>query len=184
MEKRKCLECGKEMKFKSGERIRQFCCKEHSEDYKEKKYNHPDNGPVMPHLKVETISDDGYINLVKAIVHRASEDVTHFKPGTRVREEAEQFFASDYFHELTGLDGEAVLRDLRARHKKNKPDKRGRKPSWSPRAVRCLETGVVYDSIKYAAQVVGCDARTIWGVCNGEKRVAAGFHWEYAEVEA
>lgn len=182
MFRRKCQECGEPMYFQAGVHIRQFCCKECSDKFKEKQYNSPETGPVMPHLKAETISDDGYINLVKAIVHRASEDVTHFKPGTRLREEAEQFFASDYFHALTGLDGGAVLRDLRARHKKNNPDMRGRKPSWSPRAVRCIETGVVYDSIRYAAQVVGCDARTIWGVCNGEKRVAAGFHWEYAEV--
>lgn len=176
MFKRKCQECGEMMYFQAGVHIRQFCCKECSDKFKEKQYNSPENGPVMPHLKAENITDEGYVSLVKAIVARASLDVTHFKPGTRVRVEAEEFFLSDHFANLTGLNGEAILRDLTKQSKK--PDTRSRKIT---RQVRCIETGVVYPSIVAAGREHKCNPRSIQDVCAKRRNMVGGLHWEYVK---
>lgn len=183
MFRRKCLECGEPMYFRVGVHIRQFCCKECSDKFKEKQYNSPETGPLMPHLKAENITDEGYVSLVKAIVARASHDVTHFKPGTRVRVEAENFFLSDHFNALTGLDGEAILRDLRKKAEKKKPETRGRKPKTfgSPRAVLCVETGVMYSSIKAAAEATGCHRSCIQEVCTKRRNKTSGLHFKYVE---
>lgn len=181
MFKRKCQECGQRMVFKAGVKIRQFCSKECSDAFHEKEYNHPSTGPVMPHLKAEDITDEGYIALVKAIVARASHDVTHFKPGTRVRVEAEQFFESDYFTALTGLDGAAILREL---HREYEERCKHKKPNYSTCKVRCVETGVVYESIKDAADEYGLSPKSIYNVCKGYDKTAAGMHFEYVKEGA
>ena len=185
MFRRKCLECGEMMYFQAGVHIRQFCCKECSDKFKEKQYNSPETGPVMPHLKAENITDEGYLALVKAIVARASHDVTHFKPGTRVREDAEKFFGSAHFSNLTGLDGEAVLRDLREKGKKAKPDANGKKISKSAvRSVLCIETGVMYASIKAAAQATNCHPACIQEVCAKRRKKTHGLRFKYVEEGA
>ena len=145
MYRRKCHECGKQLLFKGDQQIKPFCCKECSDKWHERDYNAPENGPVMPRLKKEDITDEGYLALVKAIIGRAGQDVMHFKPGTQVRANAENFFRTEYFAALTGLDGEAVLRDLREAHKERK------KSGLRRRKVLCVETGSVYESITTAA---------------------------------
>lgn len=47
------------------------------------------------------------------------------------------------------------------------------------RRIRCVETGVVYDSIKEAAYIHFGYDRNIWQALNGRRRIAYGFHWEY-----
>lgn len=184
MFKRKCHECGKELFFRPGERIKPFCCKKCSESYHEKEYNAPENGPVMPPLDVDRISDEGFEALVAAIVHLASEDVKKFSPGTLYRVDAEKFFLSEHFSALTGMDGKTVLRNLLTKREK-KPDTRGMKPRQKPRnhRVRCIETGVVYPSIKEAAEAFACYPSCIQRVCARERNRAAGMHWEFVEDE-
>lgn len=188
MYKRKCQECGKQMEFKLGAYIKPFCSKRCSDIHREKMYNAPDNGPAMPPLKVESITDEGYIALVKAIVARACHDVTHFKPGTQIRIQAEKFFESDHFANLTGLDGEAILRDLRKKAEKRKPDTRGRKPKptpiGTPRSVLCVDTGVMYSSIKAAAEATGCHKSCIQEVCAERRNKTRGLHFKYVEEGA
>ena len=46
--------------------------------------------------------------------------------------------------------------------------------------VRCVETGVVYPSMKAAGQAVGCSPSTIYDACNDDSRTAKNLHWEYA----
>lgn len=183
MYQRKCQECGKWMYFRLGVGYKPFCSKRCSDIHKEKMYNHPDNGPAMPRLKVENITDEGYIALVKAIVARASHDVTKFKPGTQVRIQAEKFFESEHFSNLTGLDGEAILRDLRKKADKKKPETRGRKPGGIgiPRSVLCVETGVMYSSIKAAAEATGCHRSCIQEVCTKRRSKTNGLHFKYVE---
>jgi hypothetical protein len=171
------------MYFQAGVHIRQFCCKKCSDKFKEKQYNSPETGPVMPHLKAENITDEGYIALVKAVVSRASHDVTHFKPGTQVRIQAEKFFESEYFATLTGLDGHAVLRDLLNQGKKKKPDKSVAKPKNKGRPVQCIETGVVYGSIKEAAIACNLHQKCIQSVCMKRRNMTGGFHWRYVEED-
>lgn len=51
--------------------------------------------------------------------------------------------------------------------------------------VRCIETGIVYPSIKAAGEAVGIEPTGISACLNGRGRVSAGgYHWEYAEPEA
>lgn len=46
--------------------------------------------------------------------------------------------------------------------------------------VRCVETGVIYDSIKDAAEFVGLIPRScnIGAVCEGRRKSAGGYRWE------
>ena len=48
--------------------------------------------------------------------------------------------------------------------------------------VRCVETGVVYSSIKSASKAYGSDNATgIWKCLKGKRKTAYGCHWEYVE---
>ena len=48
------------------------------------------------------------------------------------------------------------------------------------KAVLCVETGVVYKSIREAAQMAYLNGDCICGVCKGKRKTAGGYHWEYA----
>lgn len=181
MYKRRCSWCKKVMEFKLGEPVKLYCSKQCSDMSKEKQFASEDSGPPMKPLTAESITDEGFLALVEAIVARAGEDVMHFAPGTQVRVQAENFFKSEFFSALTGLDGQAVLRDLREATKKKKPETRNKKPR--NRACQCIETGVVYNSIKEAAKAYNCHPSMIQDVCakNGKRQRAGGMHWRYVE---
>jgi hypothetical protein len=171
------------MYFRPRDSIKKFCCKECHDVHIEKLFASEDSCPSMPPLDVSRIADEGYIALVKAIVSRASDDVTKFKPDTQIHKDARRFFESEYFHNLTGLDGKSILRDLLEQGKKKQPETRGRKPVQKShnRRVRCLENGAVYDSIKEAAKVFGCYATSIQDVCSGRRKTMHGLHFEYVK---
>ena len=48
--------------------------------------------------------------------------------------------------------------------------------------VRCIETGIIYHSMKNAIEETG--ARHISSVCNGKRKTAGGYHWEFVEGQA
>ena len=50
------------------------------------------------------------------------------------------------------------------------------------RAVRCIETGKVYNSISEAEREIDLKHPHIGDVCRGKQKTAGGFHWEYAEI--
>jgi len=54
----------------------------------------------------------GCLNLVEAMVKQARLDVVNTKPGSAIREDAEEFLNSQYFTDLTGLDGRPLLKLL------------------------------------------------------------------------
>lgn len=183
MYKRECKECGKPMVFEKTLYIRTFCSKKCYDAHRWKMHKGENDGPDMPPLDVDKISDEGFTALVAAIVQRASEDVKKFSPGSLYRVDAEKFFLSEHFSALTGMDGKTVLQNLLKEREKKKPDTRGKKPGQRPQKhrVRCIETGKVYPSIKEAAEAFACDASGIQKVCAGERNKAAGMHWEYVE---
>lgn len=45
--------------------------------------------------------------------------------------------------------------------------------------IRCVETGVVYESISAAARALYGDISLIWRALNGRRKTAYGYHWEY-----
>lgn len=84
------------------------------------------DGPDMPPLDKESISEDGYVALVNAIIRQASEDVTQYPPGNHIRLDAEKFFLSPYFDGLTGLElnGKEILAKLQAQPRKKRYNRR------------------------------------------------------------
>ena len=58
------------------------------------------------------ICEQGAMNLIRGIIRQASNDVMNLPPSSRTREEAIRFFRSDYFKNLTGLEGEPILQHL------------------------------------------------------------------------
>ena len=73
-----------------------------------------DEGVVMPPL--EEISDEGFVALTTAIIKQAQDDVMNSAPGTYLREDAEAFFLSETFYEMTNLDGFDILCKLQDRY--------------------------------------------------------------------
>lgn len=50
--------------------------------------------------------------------------------------------------------------------------------------VRCIETGIIYNSCTEATHAVGLkNPISISAVCRGKGKTAAGYHWEYIEKE-
>ena len=47
------------------------------------------------------------------------------------------------------------------------------------RLVRCIETGVIYESTAQATRELGIHNYAIRRVCYGERKTAGGYHWEY-----
>lgn len=47
--------------------------------------------------------------------------------------------------------------------------------------VFCVETGVIYSSIKEAEQTACVNGDCICGVCKGKRKTAGGYHWEYVK---
>ena len=45
--------------------------------------------------------------------------------------------------------------------------------------VRCIETGVIYENISDAARQTGIYRESIGKCCNGKRKTAGGYHWEY-----
>lgn len=48
--------------------------------------------------------------------------------------------------------------------------------------VRCIETGIIYESVHEAARQTGISNGNISQCCNGKRKSAGGFHWEFVEV--
>lgn len=57
------------------------------------------------------------------------------------------------------------------------------KTQVSNRAVRCIETGVIYRSLSHAQEETGVQKANIRHVCNGTRKKAGGLTWEYVEGE-
>ena len=50
------------------------------------------------------------------------------------------------------------------------------------RRIVCIETGVVFDSAKRAAELVGAPPTSISAACSGKQKTCRGFHWRYADM--
>lgn len=51
------------------------------------------------------------------------------------------------------------------------------------RKVRCIETGVVFDTIKEAGLFIGGSPKNIIAVCRCRLKTSGGYHWEYVDEE-
>ena len=50
------------------------------------------------------------------------------------------------------------------------------------RPVRCVETGIIYESTAEATRALGIHNYAIRRVCYGERKTAGGYHWEYVSA--
>lgn len=57
----------------------------------------------------------------------------------------------------------------------------GTKLSKVSKKAKCIETGVVYPSSRKASRETGINASTICWVCNGKRKTAGGYTWEYVD---
>ena len=53
-----------------------------------------------------------------------------------------------------------------------------------PRAVLCIETGVVFDTVKEAGEFKGGSSKNIIACCRGRLKTSGGYHWRYVDEEA
>ena len=52
-----------------------------------------------------------------------------------------------------------------------------------PRAVLCVETGVVFETIKDAGEFKGGSSKNIIACCRGRLKTSGGYHWRYVNKE-
>lgn len=104
----KCKECGKPMLIQCLTDRRKFCSLQCFLLDRQRAYTVEDDANVvMPPL--EHICDEGFMALTTAIIQQAKDDVMQNAPGTLLREDAEEFFLSETFYEMTNLDGFDIL---------------------------------------------------------------------------
>lgn len=53
--------------------------------------------------------------------------------------------------------------------------------TYNKRAVRCVETEVIYKSGMEASRLTGVHGGAISAVCNGKQATCGGFHWEFVK---
>ena len=122
-----CKWCGKLMQFKPNERVKTHCSIQCHQSQREALYNADDNGPKLPRLDKNDVSDAGVVALIEGIVAQAGEDVLRYSPGTQIRQEAEAFFLSDEFAYMTNLDGFDILCKLWDKYDEKQRKKEARK---------------------------------------------------------
>lgn len=105
-----CAMCGKPMFAKTKVELRRFCGKTCYGRFMNRKREREADIP-MPRLT--DIHPDGYDALVCAIVKQAREDVLSYSPNNHIRQDAEDFFLSEWFAQLADdLDGFEILYKL------------------------------------------------------------------------
>jgi len=76
---------------------------------------------------LKTITDQGAVNLIEAIVDRTVKDFMVTSPGSESRKIIEQDILSEHFEALTGLKGSELLKHLQAEYyKKHQKSRKGK----------------------------------------------------------
>ena len=116
----KCKCCGKLMHFDKPYDVRVYCCtKCRIHHLTTVRTDH--HGPEIGVFHKEWLSDEAFVVLVSAILAQAAEDVIRLSPKSAVRMEAEAFFSSRYFFQLTGIhDGLPVLDKLKQEYNRKR----------------------------------------------------------------
>lgn len=61
-----------------------------------------------------------------------------------------------------------------------RPEERRKRSELSKKKVRCIEQNIIYNSLQEAAKAVGLSSGgDIGRVCNGKRKTAGGYHWEF-----
>lgn len=78
--------------------------------------------------------------------------------------------------------GRVISEEQRRKHSKWMSENMVGKRNSKSRAVRCLNTGEVFESQHIAAQTMDVLQSKIWKCCNGEASHTHGLRWEYADT--
>lgn len=78
--------------------------------------------------------------------------------------------------------GRVISEEQRRKHSKWMSENMVGKRNSKSRAVRCLNTGEVFESQRIAAQTMGVLQPKIWKCFNGEASHTHGLRWEYADT--
>jgi GNAT superfamily N-acetyltransferase len=88
----------------------------------------PGNGYLWDFVTLPQARGHGvYPHLLQAIVAQAKDDILQYSPETQTRKDAEEFFMSEDFAEMTNLDGFDILCRLQDRYDENQRKKKERK---------------------------------------------------------
>ena len=131
MYEKQCKWCGKVMQLKPNKWVKTFCSNKCHQAHRESLYNADDNGPKMPALDKNNVSDAGVVALIEGIVAQAKEEVLRNTPRSQVRQEAEAFFLSEEFGYMTDLDGFDILCRLWDKYDEQQRTKEERKANVS-----------------------------------------------------
>lgn len=77
--------------------------------------------------------------------------------------------------------GKKQTEEQKRRHSEHMKGLMVGKRNHKSRAVKCINTGEVFESMRIAAQAKGVLQPKIWKCCNGEASHTHGLRWEYAE---
>ena len=78
-------------------------------------------------------------------------------------------------HTAGGFDWEFVNEDLKLEYNKIKKENKNK----SKKAVKCITTGKIYESVTDAARDTNSDASNITKVCNGKYKTTNNLRWEF-----
>jgi hypothetical protein len=76
-----------------------------------------------------------------------------------------------YLSDVQGMDYQERIKQIENTRNQNQK-----------RKIKCIETQIIYDSIKEAQESLGI--ANISAVCSGKRKTAGGYHWEYVEEDA
>ena len=57
-------------------------------------------------------------------------------------------------------------------------DRTGKAGKSKSKKIQCIETGLIYESMREAERITGISHNNISLVCNGKRKTAGGFHWK------
>lgn len=123
----KCGMCGAPIVYQYQWQSKRFCGKKCLGQFLHQKRDREVCDWKQPRSRY--IHPDGYSNLVCAIVKQAKDDVMSYAPTNPIRQDAEDFFLSEFFEALTNLDGFEILDRLTQKYdeRQRKKSERGRK---------------------------------------------------------
>ena len=49
--------------------------------------------------------------------------------------------------------------------------------------IQCIETGIIYDSLKEVSKKFNIDNGALTKVCKGQRNTAGGYHWKYVDED-
>jgi hypothetical protein len=81
------------------------------------------------------------------------------------------------------LKGRTFNQEHRKRISESKTGKQTGKNNPRARKVLCVETGVIFDTIKEAGEFKGGSEKNIISCCRGRLQTSGGYHWRYVDEE-